>query len=77
MYANPDDIINQLEALDKSSFNNEASRTQVAEAAHSLFLRLESPYARFVRHGYTEVSSQLGCHKDGPLGWTIICRSRS
>lgn len=59
MSAKPDEIAKQLEALDKSSFNDEASRTRVAEAAHSLFLRLESPYARFVRHGYTEVSSHF------------------
>lgn len=61
MDAKPDEIIELLEGLDKSSFSDEASRTQVAEAAHSLFLRLESPYARFVRHGYAEVSLRPHC----------------
>lgn len=52
-----DTLIKSLSSLDKTSFANDASRFQAAEAARSLFLRLESPYERFKRYGYTEVSA--------------------
>lgn len=49
------EIIASLDGINKSSFNDEESRARAAQAAQSLFLRLESSYERFKRYGYMEV----------------------
>lgn len=64
------ELVQSLNFVGKSSFSEEESRAQAARAARSLFLRLESPYERFQRPGYLEVST--GVAKPAPRSIVLI-----
>lgn len=48
-----------IKSVKIDSFTDEVARRQAASTARALFYRLESPYERFLRHGWEQV--RTGC----------------
>ena len=51
-----DDLVTKIGSINKDSFDSAESQQKAAQAVLSLYHRLESPYIRWLRRGWEEVS---------------------